>query len=151
MVRIASRSNRVSTNAGFTLIEVVMAMLLVGITVTGIVAGFIQSHRQAEWASYSLAAQSLALTPLEEARAAKWDPYQSPPTNQITTNNFPLRVHILDVPISGTNIVYATNRTFIRTVSTNPPLLEISVQTTWRFANRGIFTNTALTYRGPDQ
>lgn len=149
-------SDRASQSAlkprhAFTLVEVLVAMLLVGIAVAGLVSGFIQSHRQAEWSAYSLAAQSLAMQPLEQARAAKWDIYQVPPTNQLTTNNFPLRVHVLDVPISGTNIVYATNRTSLRMIATNPPLMEISVQTTWRFFNRGLFTNTALTYRAPDQ
>lgn len=125
-------------------------MLLLGIMVAGMVAGFIQTAKQAEWSAYSLAAQSLAMQPIEQARAAKWDPYAYPAVNELTSMPR-LTTNVLDIPISGTNIVYATNRIGIRLVSTTPPLMEISVTNTWSFMNRGVFTNTALTYRAPDQ
>lgn len=136
---------------GYTLIEILMSMLVVGIMITGLVSGFMQTHKQAEWSAYSLAAQSLALQPLEQARGAKWDQYATPPVDQLWNSNFPSTTNILDIPISGTNIVYATNRINVRWITTNPPLKEISVVTTWRFMNRGVFTNTAVTYRAPDQ
>lgn len=136
---------------GYTLVEVLVSMLIVGIMIAGLVAGFMQSHQQAELSAYNLAAQSLAMQPLEQARAAKWDPYANPPVDQIWNSNFPTTIHVLDIPISGTNIVYATNRVDIRSIGTTPPLKEISVVTTWKFMNRGIFTNTAVTYRAPDQ
>ncbi len=128
-------------------------MLILGIMVTGLVAGFMQSEKQAEWASYSLAAQSLAMQPTEQVRGAKWDQYANPPTNAVIINNFPVRVEILDIPITGTNIVYATNRTVITDVypGGNPPLKKIYVECTWRFLNRGMFTNSVTTYRAPDQ
>jgi hypothetical protein len=117
-----------------------MSAAILGILMSGIVAGFMQTEKQAEWSAYSLAAQSLAMQPLEQARAAKWDPYANPPVNEVT--NLPvLTTNILDIPISGQNIVWATNRTSIRMVTTTPPLLQISVVTTWPF----------FTYRAPDQ
>lgn len=135
---------------GYTLIEVLVSMLIVGISVSGIVAGFMQSHAQAEWSAYSLAAQSLALQPVEQARVAKWDPYAYPAVDQVT-NLTGVTTHVLDVPITGTNIVYATNRVTVTTVSVNPPLKKVYVETTWRFMNRGIFTNAVITCRAPDQ
>ena len=135
---------------GFTLVEVLMAMMILGIAVTGIVVGFLKSLRQAEWSAYSLAAQSLAMQPIEQARGAKWDPYANPPVDQIAT--MPTRVtNILDIPISGMNIVYATNATTVRTISATPPLKEITVICTWQFMNRGVFSNTMVAYRAPDQ
>ena len=125
-------------------------MLLLGIVVSGVVAGYMQTEKQAEWSAYSLAAQSLAMQSIEQARAAKWDPYAYPAVNEIT-NLARLTTNVLDIPISGTNIAYATNRVGIRLVSTVPPLMEISVTNTWSFMNRGVFTNTVLTYRAPDQ
>lgn len=145
---------------GFTLVEALVSMMVTGVMVTGVVAGYTQCMRQAEWSAYSLAAQSLAMQPIEQARAAKWDPYASPPVDDITNSPWAryagttwtlLATNILDIPISGTNIVYATNRTTVRAVSTTPPLKEISVETTWRFMNRGVFTNTVVSYRAPDQ
>jgi type II secretory pathway pseudopilin PulG len=134
----------------YTLVEVLVSILILGIMVTGIVAGFLQTQKQAEWSAYSLAAQAMAMQAIEQSRAAKWDPYASPPTNEIVS--IPRRTtNILDIPISGTNIVYATNAVGIRMISTTPPLMEISVTNTWRFMNRGVFTNTVITYRAPDQ
>jgi Tfp pilus assembly protein PilV len=133
-----------------TLVEVLVSMLVLGIMITGVVNGFIQSHHTAEWSAYSLAAQSLAMQPIEQARAAKWDPYASVPINELT--NLPARTtNILDIPASGTNLVWATNRITVRTVSVNPPLQEIYVECTWRFLNRRVFTNSVITYRAPGQ
>ena len=126
-------------------------MLVVGIMVSGVVAGFMQTHKQAEWSAYNLAAQSLAMQPIEQARAAKWDAYAVPPVDQLQATNFPVMTNVLDIPITGTNIVWATNFVTITTVSTNPPLKQISVVTTWRFWNRGVFSNVVVTYRAPDQ
>ena len=136
---------------GFTLTEVLVSMLVAGIMIVGLISSFIQSHRQAEWSAYSLAAQSLAMQSLEQARTAKWDPYATPPVDQLVASNFPVRVEVLDIPISKTNIVFATNRTTIQTISATPPLKQISVQSTWGFLNRGVFTNSVVTYRAPDQ
>jgi Tfp pilus assembly protein PilV len=136
---------------GFSLVEALIAMVILGIMVTGIVGGFMQCHRTAEWSAHSLAAQSLAMQPIEQARAAKWDPWRSVPIDELVSSNFPMTTNILDVPISGTNIVYATNVVTIRTVSTNPPLKEIYVETRWKFDHKRLYTNWAVTYRTADQ
>jgi Tfp pilus assembly protein PilV len=128
-----------------------ISMMILGIMVTGIVAGFTQSHKVAEWSAYSLAAQSVAMQALEQSRSAQWSPTRAVPVDQLVDSNFPARIHLLDVPVSGTNMTYATNRVTIRTVSTDPPVKLISVECTWRFPNRGLFTNSIFTYRSPDQ
>ena len=128
-----------------------MALVILGIMVTGIVSGFIQTHRTAEWSANSLAAQSLAMQPIEQARAAKWDPYRSKPVDQLVALNFPNTTNVLDIPIAGTNILYATNRVEIFQVSNDPPLRRIYVECTWTFMNRAVFTNVVLTFRSPDQ
>ncbi|HTD65000.1 MAG TPA: hypothetical protein VK846_00520 [Candidatus Limnocylindria bacterium] len=128
-----------------------MSMLILGIMVTGVVGGYMQAHRQAEWSAYSLAANSLAMQPIEQARAAQWDLYKVPPKDDLT-NMAAWTTNVLDIPINGTNnIVWATNRTTVTTISTAPPLKEIKVECTWAFMNRGVFTNTVITYRAPDQ
>ena len=134
-----------------TLVEVLVSMLVLGIMITGVVNGFIQSHRTAEWTAYSLAAQSVAMQPLEQARAAKWDPYASTPINEVTNLPTITTSNILDIPMSGTNFVYATNRITVRMVAGNPPLQEIAVECTWHFFNRRVFTNSVITYRAPGQ
>ena len=113
-----------------------------------VATGSIQCMRQAEWTSHSLAANSLAAQRLEQARAATWDRGAS--IDQVVSANFPVDVEILDIPISKTNIIYATNYTTILSISTDPPLKMIRVDCVWRFLNRGLFTNMIATYRAPD-
>ncbi len=152
MRTLRDQRSRSSTAAwAFTLTEVVMAMAISALTIGGIIAGYTMSTRRAEWSAYSLAAQSLAMQRSEQARAAKWDPQAWPPVDELVSSNFPVRIEVLDIPISGTNVVYATNRTAITTLSANPPLRMIQVDCTWMFLSRGPFTNTVVTYRTGDQ
>lgn len=134
----------------FTLMEASIASAIAAMMFGGIIYGYIMSNRSAEWSAYSFAAQSLALQRLEQTRAAKWDPDATPVVDQLQGTNFLLDFKILDVPLTGTNITYATNVTTISTISTYPPLRMISVETTWQFIDGKIYTNTIVTYRAPD-
>lgn len=150
---MTTRTNRTKAKRllAFTLVEQMFAMVLAGITVSAVVSGFWQSVSNAEWSAYSLAAQSIAMQRLEQTRAAKWDPYAYPAVDNLQQTNFLDRTEILDVPVAGGRTLYATNRTRITQVSSSPPLRMIEVECTWRFFNRGVFTNTVATYRAPDQ
>ena len=152
-MRITTKSGRrrEATSRAFSLVEVVLSMAIAAVAIGGMVYGYIMSAQRAEWSAYSLAAQSLAVQRSEQTRACKWDPSGFPPVDELVAANFPVVVDILDIPISGTNLVYATNWTTITTVSTTPALRMIQVDCVWKFMNRGVFTNTIVTYRGPDQ
>jgi hypothetical protein len=128
-----------------------MAMAVSALTIGGIIAGYTMATRRAEWSAYSLAGHSLAMQKLEQTRAAKWDPQGWPAVDELVSTNFPVQIDVLDIPISGTNVVYATNTTTITTLSTSPPLKMIRVDCTWKFLSRGPFTNTIVTYRSADQ
>ena len=146
------RINRFNTELAFTLVEVVTATAISVLTMAATVYGYGLTTRRAEWAGYSLAAQSLALQGLEQARAAKWDPWASPPVNDLTNVYFQTpSIKVLDIPISGTNVVYATNFWTITTISANPNIAMIRVDCVWKFARRGVFTNTVVSYRASDQ
>ena len=144
-------SSNLQTSAGFSLTEMIVSMAVAGIMVGGMVNGFMQSAQRAEWSSYSLAAQNQALRGLEQVRAAKWDLYAYPSVDQVVSTNFPGYWDILDIPSAGGNISYATNAFTITTISTDPPLKLVRVDCVWRFMNRGLYTNSAFTYRAPDQ
>jgi hypothetical protein len=59
-------------------------------------------------------------------------------------------VDILDVP--ATKIpYYATNVVAVTAVSTNPALRQIRADCIWEFKPRGLFTNSVVTLRAPDQ
>ena len=153
-IRHSLRSIRWKTRKareGGSLIESVMAMAVAAVAVGGSVNGYILSINRAVWSAYSLAAHSLAMQRVEQMRAAKWDTGAYPQVDQLVGGNFPNVTNVLDVPISGTNIVYATSSTTITTVSANPPLKMIRVDCTWPYMQRGTFTNTVISYRAPDQ
>ena len=139
------------TISGYSLVEVAISLAIAGVAIIGSINGYILSATRAEWSAYSLAAHSMAIQRIEQARAAKWDPTASPAIDQVVGAGFPVGVDILDVPSSGTNIVYATNITTITTVSANPPLKMIRVDCIWPFRAHGVFTNTVTSYRTTDQ
>ena len=64
--------------AAFTLIEVLISFAILALIVAGVIYGYAQTNRFAEWSSMSLAAQSYALQGLEQLRAAKWDLQANP-------------------------------------------------------------------------
>jgi type II secretory pathway pseudopilin PulG len=137
--------------SGVTLIETVIAMLVVAVTIAATVNGYILSSNRAEWSSQSLAAHSLAMQKLEQVRAADWDLTRDIPVDLATEANFPTTNAVLDLPISGSNVVTATLYTSIKTVSTSPPLKMVRVDCVWPYRERGFFTNTIMTYLSPEQ
>ena len=138
-----------SSHQAFSLMEVVMSMAVAGIMVAALVSGYRESVRIAEWSAYSLSANSICLQGLERARAAKWDPNGG--VDQFQISNFPDTVEVLDIPSTHTNIVYATNHFTITTIATTPALRMVRVDCRWRFFDRGMYTNSAFSYRAPDQ
>lgn len=134
-----------------TLTEVVISLAIGGLVFGSVLTAHIQSTVRAEWSAYYLAGHSLAMQRLEQVRAAKWDTQSSPPVDLVVSSNFPVTVDILDIPISGNNITYATNMVTISTISSDPPLRLIAVDTIWPFRAGRSFTNSTVSYRAPDQ
>jgi len=152
MIRRKSQST-----AAFTLAEVVISLAIAALVFAGIILAYVQSSRRAEWTGYSLAAQALAVQELEQARSAKWDVQSVPPVDELT--NLPsVTWSVLDLPVSGNNVTYATNYISVKTisVSTTPPesVRMVKVDTVWPFAKgraTTYFTNTVANYFAPDR
>ena len=144
------QTNSSKERSGFTLVESIIASAIAAMMFGGIIYGYTQSGRNAEWSAYSFAAQSMAMQRLEQTRACKWDPESTPAVDELVSGNFPTLVSILDVPMNGSNIVYATNFTTISTLSTTPKLRMISVESVWGFINGRTYTNSIATCRAPD-
>jgi prepilin-type N-terminal cleavage/methylation domain-containing protein len=155
--------SRVSTR-GFTLAEVAMSLMIVGLVFGGILTAYLQSAQRAEWSGHSLAAQAFGLQQLEQARSAVWDISATPPVNEITNLNLidwrrtngiwtGYSWGNLDVPSSGDNFVRATNFVTVRevvvTATPRVTVHSVHVDTVWE--QRGArFTNSVATYYGPD-
>jgi type II secretory pathway pseudopilin PulG len=155
LVRLTQTINKKKV-AGFSLIEVLIAFLIFGMVASGMIYGYGQANRMAEWSSMSLGAQSYALQGLEQARAAKWD------TQTGTTNIGPgtgdwlgqtnyFQVDTNDVPTSGAPI-FVTNYITITNIPSSVPLRQIRSDCVWTFALTGqLYTNTVISLRAPDQ
>lgn len=140
-----------AANSAFTLMEVVISLAILGISLSGILTLYVRSAQRADWSGYSVSAQMMALSGLEQCRAAKYDPHGSPPTDALVSTNFPSRVDVLDPGIVNGITSYGTNTTTILTLSTNPALKLVRVDCTWTYPRRGVFTNSVFTYRAANQ
>jgi prepilin-type N-terminal cleavage/methylation domain-containing protein len=138
-------------NSAFTLMEVVISLAILGMSLGGILTLYVRSAQRADWSGYSVSAQMMALSGLEQCRAAKYDPHGSPPTDALVSTNFPARVDILDPGTSSGMNSYGTNITTILMVCTNPELKMVRVDCTWTYPGRGVFTNSVFTYRAANQ
>lgn len=135
----------------FTLVEAIISLAVIGISTAGIIYGYLMASQRAEWSSYSLAAQSLAMQRIEQVRSAKWDPLGYPAVDEIQSTNFPEQIEVMDIPMASTNLVLATNFTTVTLLHSNPPLKMIRVDCVWSFQWKTLHTNTIVTYRAPDQ
>jgi type II secretory pathway pseudopilin PulG len=143
----------------FTLLDVLLSFLVVGLVMGGVAYGYVQADRMAEFSSLSMAAQSYALQGIEQLRAAKWDTqlnvtntgYGMP--DETGPTNFMVQVDTLDVPVSGVP-VYGTNFVTVQTLSQSPnyALRQYTCSCVWQFPPTGqYFTNTVITLRAPDE
>lgn len=164
----AASSWQTRKRRAFTLAEVVMAVAIIALVFSTVLIANTQATRRAEWTGYSLAAQSLAIQQLEQARSALWDPATYPPKVEITNlvlqglSSFSNGISgytttNLDLPVSGTNYVYATNYVSVNyiTVSSAPVInvYMVRVDTVWPWVESGgyhFFTNTVVNYYAPD-
>lgn len=148
----------------------VVAAAIIALVYGTILCGYIQSGLRAQWSGYSLAAQSLSIEQIQQARSAMWDPAIG--KNEVTNLNLTslsytssnktwsgFTTAILDVPYASTNFVIATNYVTVQMISLNNqtnPLIQMQMircDTVWPFFYRSLntyFTNTTATLIGPD-
>jgi hypothetical protein len=130
-----------------------MCFAVMSLVIGGILTANTNSSFYAERAGYALAAQALTVQAVERVRAATWDTGATPVVD--TTTNFPATTTaILELPIAGTNAVYATNTLSVSTITvcTNPAcyVKMIQVTTTWPWKGQ-VMSNFMVAYRAPDQ
>ena len=134
-----------------TLVEVLIAFLVSGLAVAGIVSGYVFANTSAEKFGLSLAATAQASQWMEQMRSAKWDTSSWPPIDQLVSSNFSTKVVTLETSATGANVIFATNFAQISTISTNPPLRRIHVDCVWVFRGTQVYTNSVESCRAPDQ
>jgi len=151
---------------GFTLVELLVALLIFTLVSSGIIYGYVQANRLVQWSSISLAAQSYALQGAEQARAANWNPRgfpltsnypgafdELPPTNEVFCGtNYVLDVPSKGFPGSSDFAFYVTNYVAITNLSSNPYVRQIRSDAVWQFyLTRQFYTNTSILLRTANQ
>jgi hypothetical protein len=154
--------------SGFTLAEIVISLAIIVVVFSSVIAAYISAAFRAQWSGYNLAAQALSLQQVELARAAKWDVMTTPQLDEVTNLNLTgwsssdgitwkgYSTNTLDLPISGTNVIWATNYCTVSLVAFGSPtnyLHMVQVQTVWPFLwynTTYLYTNTLVDYISPD-
>ena len=134
-----------------TLIEVVVALAITGVTVAGVVSGYIYCTTATTKDALYMAANSRATERLEEVRAAVWNIGIYPNIDQLMSNNFPPVTVTLNKDGTGSDVTTATITTTILPISDTPPLRRIRVDCVWLFQGKETITNTIETCRAPTQ
>ena len=134
----------------FTLIEVAVAMAISVLVMAGMFKGYTLASRRAQYSSYQLAANAMAMQQMESIVAANWVVSGTSVTNIFSASLTNTQVSALCLPNSATNLVYATNYATVTQISTNPPYLMVQVNCVWSFMGMGVFTNTVAVLRAPD-
>jgi type II secretory pathway pseudopilin PulG len=164
---------RTTASLAFTLAEVVISISIIMIVYGSLISAYIMSMYRSEWAGENLSAQAAALKVLEAAQAATYKFQSGVLTDQITNINLlsmtsskdannndvwtGYTTNVLDLPISGTNVVWVTNYCTISLVVL--PFTSVNyvhmvrVDTVWPFAWYGkqyLYTNSIADYMSPD-
>ena len=134
-----------------TLVEVLVALGVTGLTLSGMVSGYIYCMSSNAKAQLMQAAHAKALERLEQTHSAVWAPTRAVPQDQLVITNFPPLVVTLDLPGSDTNGTQATIQTTIASISSSPPLRSVHVDCIWNFKGSEWVTNSIETIRAPDQ
>jgi len=134
-----------------TLIEVLIALAITGLTLAGIISGYIYCMTSNVKAELMQAAHAKALERIEQTRSAVWAPNRTPPQDDLVVTNFPNLSVTLDMPGDATNGTQATIVTTIASISDNPPLRSVHVDCIWNFQGGEWVTNSIETVRASDQ
>jgi type II secretory pathway pseudopilin PulG len=151
IVQMQTKITKRSGRAAFTLVDTLVSIMIMGLVFATTIVAYTRTSERAEWSGYSLAAECLGVRQMERYHAVLWDTQTLPITDD--TVNVPTNVVApLDLPMTGTNAVWATNFTTMTTFTNAGPsyFKMIRVDTVWPWKGR-LFTNTLVTYRCPDQ
>ena len=166
MFLILNKSTGRKFAAGFTLVEILVSIFVFMLVSGGLIYGYVQANRMAQWSSISLAAQSYASQGAEQARAANWNPNGYPmtsnfpgafdelsPTNEsLSGSNYVLDVPSKGLPGASDFAFYVTNIVSVSDVSVNPRVRQIRSDAIWRFYLTGnLYTNTSILLRTANQ
>jgi hypothetical protein len=134
-------SNERRANCGIVLAEAVIAVGLSAMMSASILYGFVVASRKLAWATYSSAAQAVAISALEQGFSCRWDP----------TTGVDEMTNLVQVQTNWT-VAYlpATNYLTYTDVTNNSSRGRAMTSTcVWSMGGR-TFTNTVPAFRAPN-
>ncbi len=136
-----------------TLVEVLIATAIFALVFGSVITGLKLATYRAVWATLDIEASRLAEKQMERMQAASFDLSTSPVTDQLISNNFPTVTNAVLWSYTNGPPLLATNWVTINTLpSTANPQYKVLVSSVkWSYRNKGPFTNSLTTVRGPDQ
>jgi len=126
-------------------------MGVAAVSIGCIISGYVLAVQSAELSACSAAVHWSVIQTLEQTRSARWEPMAITPIDELVEGNFPTSVTVLDMPLTQTKMVYATNRITITSLTGLPMVKMIRVESSWACLSRGPFTNSVVTYRSADR
>jgi len=165
----AGKHSQRRSQLGFTLVEVMISFLLLALVVSGVILGYTQANRMADYTAMSYAGMAKSLQGAEAARSAHWDPQGFPPGTGMGTpdelpanNSVPLvavvtNIDFMDMPTKGTPdstnfTCWVTNYIYVTTLSVSPNMRQIQSDAIWFYPPTGAtVTNTTILLRAPDE
>jgi type II secretory pathway pseudopilin PulG len=154
VLRTTELIGRRKGGGAFTLAEVVVSMAMAAVAVGGIIASYLMAAQRSEWTTASLAAGQLAMDRMAQLRNARWElKWEGDPsrTNEVVEGVFVDPPEPLDIPLTGTDPLLATNHVTVTRLAVDRPVFLLRVDCVWSLLSRGPFTNTVVSYRAPDQ
>jgi hypothetical protein len=139
---------------GFTLAEVVVSIAMAAVAVGGVISCYLMAAQRSEWTTASTAATQSAMDRMAQLRAARWEVSwegDSTRTNELVAGDFVEGPVPLDMPLTGTMPLMATNYVSVTRLPMDRPLFLLEVDCVWGLMGRGPFTNSLVSYRAPDQ
>ena len=133
-----------------TLVEVLIALVIAGVTLAGIVEGYEYTLSQTVKDSIYMEANARAQERLEQVRAARWV-VTTPTIDELQDTNFPPETLVLDQYAQSSNVLTALVKTSISDITTSPPIRSIHIDCIWQFQGVQWVTNSIETDRAPDQ
>jgi len=153
-IQYPSHIQRVSSpqgRAGMTLVEVIVALAVTGLTLSGMISGYIYCMTSTVKTELMQAAHAKAMERLEQTRSAVWAPNRAIPQDDLVATNFPDLVATLDMGGTNSAGTQATIHTTIASISSSPPMRSVHVDCIWNFMGSQWVTNSIETIRAPDQ
>ena len=150
-MKLTKTNRRKRSQAGLTLTEVLVSIVLTGVATVGMINGHVFASQQSARSLATAEVQMEMDSRLAETKAARWDILAFPVMDQLVSENFPSRVVEMDSRAAGEAQSMIESRVSIATISSDPPLKKVEIECVWTAKSGDLRTNIVTTLRSPDQ